>query len=312
MPLGDGLVWDETLPDNNVQLTDGDDHQLHTRKAVRIRLDKEHVWPSSQANTATAGYHRFITFQPQASSAAPHTLITATTAGAIAFVSYGTGYSFQVAVATDTSLRLINDDLTFNHGLISPSGMTAGDIIISTGTSSFSRLPLASSDKSVLVSNATTAPAWSKALVVTSVTATGLTSATLLVSGTSTLSGNVLMSAAATISGTFTAPGRVLAPNQFGTGVVKNENTTYQAASDGYLVLSFYRGDQVHINTFVSTNQALVDSEDASVGVTQRSTDAGGIGYAYMCIPILKGEYYRFEATAGSTALKKVFIPLGA
>lgn len=69
MALGDGITWDETLPDDNVAISQGDDHILDLRKGVRSRMALEHEWPASQSATAPAGKHKFLTFQLQ--TAAP-------------------------------------------------------------------------------------------------------------------------------------------------------------------------------------------------------------------------------------------------
>ena len=91
MALGDGDTWDETAPDDDTNVSDVDDHEVHVKKAIRIRLAKEHVWPSSQAASATAGYHKYITFQPMATTS-PSTLIAGTTSAAILAKTSGTGY----------------------------------------------------------------------------------------------------------------------------------------------------------------------------------------------------------------------------
>lgn len=66
MALGSGDTWDETTPTNATIATQIDDYNRELRIGVRSRMALEHEWPSSQAATAEAGMHKFITFQDQA------------------------------------------------------------------------------------------------------------------------------------------------------------------------------------------------------------------------------------------------------
>jgi len=137
MATGDGIVWDETAPTNATNISDGDDHILDIRKGVRSRLIKEHVWPATQANTGTAGYHQHVTFQPYASGTTPATFITGTTAGAIGCCTYGTGQGIYVAVGTKDVLLV--SDVGLNPGtMFGLASQTAGNVFVSTGTSGLS------------------------------------------------------------------------------------------------------------------------------------------------------------------------------
>lgn len=70
MPLGDGSTWDESLPTDATLATLIDDHILDVRKGIRARMAWEHEWPASQASTAVAGQHKFLTLQNQATQPA--------------------------------------------------------------------------------------------------------------------------------------------------------------------------------------------------------------------------------------------------
>lgn len=65
MALGDGTSWDETLPTDNTQAVQIDDHILDVRKGIRSRFALEHESPASQTGTSEAGRHKYITLQEQ-------------------------------------------------------------------------------------------------------------------------------------------------------------------------------------------------------------------------------------------------------
>lgn len=65
MALGDGIGWDQTLPTDATLAVYIDDHILDVRKGIAGRLALEHEFPASQAATAEAGMHKFITLQNQ-------------------------------------------------------------------------------------------------------------------------------------------------------------------------------------------------------------------------------------------------------
>ena len=196
MPLGDGKTWDETAPTNSTDLRDGDDHQLQIKKGVRIRQEKEHVWPSSQGTAATAGYHKYITFQPQTTN--PSSLIAGTTGGAIAFVTYGTGTAMVIADSAGNNIRINDDAGNFNSSLISYSGQAAGDSVYAINATTFGGVALGSAGH-FLVVNGTTGPAF------------GNTISSLVVSGTSVFTGNVVMTGSASIGGALAVTGAITA-----------------------------------------------------------------------------------------------------
>jgi hypothetical protein len=63
MALGDGDTWDETVPSNATNLSDGDDYIRDVRKGIRIRMEYEH---STFGASSAGGKHKFVTLQTQA------------------------------------------------------------------------------------------------------------------------------------------------------------------------------------------------------------------------------------------------------
>ena len=159
MALGDGIVWDETLPSNDTNLSDGDDHQRHNKAAVRSRMALEHTWPSSQTGTAEGGRHTSVTFQPATTN--PSALVAGTTAGAVSMVTSGSGYEF---IAADSAGK--NVQITFVGGLNIGTGkiasQTKGDMIyaVDATTGGFTGLALGTTGD-LLYSVDGTAPGWS-------------------------------------------------------------------------------------------------------------------------------------------------------
>lgn len=68
MPLGDGVQWDETNPQQSTLANTIDSYDRDLRVGVRLRMANEHTWPSSQTGTAQAGQHIFMTLQSQTST----------------------------------------------------------------------------------------------------------------------------------------------------------------------------------------------------------------------------------------------------
>ncbi len=79
MAVGDGIQWNESLPDNDTVANQIDDYDRDLRVGVRSRLAREHIFPASQTATNQGGHHSFITFQAQ--TAAP--AMVGTTGGAL-------------------------------------------------------------------------------------------------------------------------------------------------------------------------------------------------------------------------------------
>jgi hypothetical protein len=123
MALGDGVVWDETLPSDSTNLTSGDDHQRHIKKGIRLRMANEHEWPDSQTGTAEAGQHKFITLQ---ATATPSNLIATTQRGGISLASSGTGYEFYMCACSTATTAGDDVQISFLGGMNIASGKVAG------------------------------------------------------------------------------------------------------------------------------------------------------------------------------------------
>lgn len=113
MALGDGIVWDETVPTDATLAINIDDHMRHLYKAVRSRMALEHEFPNSQSATSEGGEHKFITFQSQGSmptiTGTQTMALYATSGPALVFASSG-GSQIQL------------------------EGFISGDIILSSST----------------------------------------------------------------------------------------------------------------------------------------------------------------------------------
>lgn len=137
MAVGDGVVWNEALPDNNTLAHQIDDYNRDLRLGVRSRMAIEHVWPSSQTGTDEGGHHRFITFQQQ--TAAPTLLASSGMVGALYIGSSGAGYPLTFENSAGSTVVLVNS--AFNIPVIS-SG-TLGSIPICSSANPNSLILLA-------------------------------------------------------------------------------------------------------------------------------------------------------------------------
>lgn len=322
MPLGDGESWSELVPDDSSYVRDGDDYILHDRKAVRIRMNKEHVWPANnQSVSSTDGFHRHITLQPYASGTTPNTFVVGTTAGAIGMCSTGTGYGMYVSVSSAASVLLINDKGQSDISFLGLASQTKGDIFYSATTSGMSRLGIGSTGQFLTV-NATTGPQWTNTMAITCTFAenvtmlknitvsTGATVGTLSCTGTSTLAGNVLLSASASVggalavAGALTNDGDAVAKIKVGTytgdgsaskaiagvgfvpkfvGIWPDENAFY---SEGYRTNgsngTFFREDNWASSHGIISFDA--DGFTVAVGSGGSNVNASGKKYQYLCL----------------------------
>jgi len=158
MALGDGETWDETVPNNDTNISDGDDHQVQIKKAFRIRFNKEHLMPASQTGSSLAGYHRHITFQPQTTN--PSSFVVGTTAGAMSMVTSGSGYELFVSDSAGNDVQITDEGKL----AIGP-GSTTGDGVTLSATGQWTRTPgvLGFRAGDLLLSEATSAPSgWSE------------------------------------------------------------------------------------------------------------------------------------------------------
>lgn len=101
MSVGDGVIWNENVPDNSTLAHQIDDYDRDLRIGVRSRMNREHVWPDSQTGTSEGGHHRYITLQQQTS--AP--VLSTGMVGAIYIGSSAAGYPliFENSAGTATS-----------------------------------------------------------------------------------------------------------------------------------------------------------------------------------------------------------------
>jgi len=183
MSLGDGVIWNETIPTNDTSLSDGDDHHVHTKKAVRSRMAHEHVWGASQTGTAEAGWHKHITFQPQTTG--PATLIVGTTAGALNVQSSGTGYEMY-ACTVETGTTAGNDiQITYKGALhidgARYTGEAAGDLLYNNAGTGIGSIGIGTTN-AMLISISGTSPGWITATSAADILSALVTSADALVS----------------------------------------------------------------------------------------------------------------------------------
>lgn len=323
MPIGDGATWDETKPDNDTSLTDGDDYQRDMRVGTRGRMALEHVWPSSQTGTAEAGYHKYITFQP--GTTLPATLILGTTAGALTVASSGTGYEAYVATVESGTTASGNIQVTFLSGLNLGAGhmasQTVGGMIYSTGsaTAGFAQVAIGTTGD-ILYSVDGTAPGWSNTLPAAltfsedisfakNITVnTAATVGALSCTGTATMTGNVVMVASASIGGAATVTGALAAPEQFGSWLSRSFATDYEAASDGFVVAWIYStaGADLIMKGYTDSN-ATPTTEIARYQNRTIGDDTGGT----ITFPVKKGDYWRVDKSNEQTS-SLYWLPLGA
>lgn len=145
MPL-DGQGWDETNPTDATFANQIDDYMRDERIAVRSRMAREHIWPSSQVTTGEAGPHTYITFQPQTGTPTLPIVGTQTQCAGIYFQtnngyvvdSAGVGRMFfasgaGIAVSNTATLGAISV-ITGSGGLAVLSPGSSGQVLVSAGT----------------------------------------------------------------------------------------------------------------------------------------------------------------------------------
>lgn len=79
----DGTAWDEATPTNETIAHELDDIARDIKVGVRSRLAIEHVWPSSQAATSSAGYHAYISLKGRTAAPTLPVVAGTTQAGAL-------------------------------------------------------------------------------------------------------------------------------------------------------------------------------------------------------------------------------------
>lgn len=218
MATGDGIVWNEALPDNSTVANQIDDYDRDLRVGVRSRMAREHIWPSSQTATNEGGHHNFVTLQAQTSAPT----MAGTTAGCLYVGASSAGYPLIFLNSTGTGITLVNSAGALP---IITTG-TQGSIPICSSANPNALVLLAASEPGMVLhtNTGTGAPTWSKVDLSNSaeVTGTGITSLRVF-----TVSGNWDTSAAITISHTLstisvfkqilvkTAAGAWIEPNSF-------------------------------------------------------------------------------------------------
>lgn len=199
MALGDGVTWNEALPDNSVLAHQIDDYDRDLRVGIRSRMAIEHVFSSTSTSTGDAGMHKFITFQQQ--TGAPTITTALTQVGALYVGSSGSGYPLIHQHSDGTLVTLVNS--AKNIPVIA-SG-TLGSIAICSSANPNSLVALTGSvDGLVLLSHSNTAGvSW------------GQVSSGAIANGAVQLAG---------VSGVF------------GAWVSQSNNTVYQASTDGFVI----------------------------------------------------------------------------
>jgi hypothetical protein len=136
MAVGDGVVWNEALPDNSTLAHQIDDYNRDLRLGVRSRMAREHVWSSSQTATSEAGHHQFVSFQQQ--TAAPTLSTALTQVGALYVGSSGLGYQLTFENSAGSTIVLVNS--SFNIPVISAGTLGSIPICSAANTSTFTLL----------------------------------------------------------------------------------------------------------------------------------------------------------------------------
>lgn len=155
MPLGDGATWDEANPQQSTLANLEDSYNRDVRAGVRVRLNKEHIWPASQTGSSEGGPHTYITFQPQTAAPSLPLVGTTTQCGGLYFDTNKFGYLMDSA---GTSYVIFQSAAGFALSKTS----TAGAVPIVTGSGAITLLA-ASTAGLALVSAGTGNPAaWGK------------------------------------------------------------------------------------------------------------------------------------------------------
>jgi hypothetical protein len=165
MAAGDGIVWNEALPDNNTLAHQIDDYNRDIRLGVRSRMAREHVWPASQTGTGEAGHHQFITFQQQ--TGAPTLLASSGMVGALYVGSSGAGYPLMFENSAGSTVTLVNSAGNLPSII---SGGTQGGIIVCSSANANGVVVLAATTAVgyVLTSlGQTAAPSWQSVMALT-------------------------------------------------------------------------------------------------------------------------------------------------
>jgi len=321
MATGDGIIWQETAPDDDTNISDGDNYQVHDIKAVRMRLAHEHTFPSSQTGTSEAGYHKFMTFQPGTTAASD--LISGSTAGAFVCKSSGTGYEAYLCTIASGTAANDNVQITFvgglNAGALKVGTQAVGDIIYANSTSGFTRVAIGTTGD-LIYSVDGTAPGYiSLADFGTSFTGgTGLVTVGDVTAGT--FSGIVNLATNAFADGSVGAAGQVLVSGGDGAnpawssllGDWVDKSGGYgaqQATTDGFVMVS------IAVNGSVAAQVDGYTDSDADPTTIRASCGTDGThsnpNMLFIFFAVKKSDYWKVVFNAGSVS-KLYWIPIGA
>lgn len=162
MALGDGSSWDETQPTNATLATQIDDYNRDLRIGVRARLALEHEWPVSQAATAEAGMHKFITLQNQATAPT----LSGTQIAGVYTKTVGAGLQ-ELFWKNEAGMEVQVTDRTVAGRLVKVQNFLTGTVVSSAQAVAYSM-------------NATTAPTGTSGVLVMSTTYTPLSTSNVL------------------------------------------------------------------------------------------------------------------------------------
>jgi hypothetical protein len=145
----DGSTWNEASPTNADLANEIDDNMRDIKQGISGRMRHEHVWPASQAATASGGHHSFISFQAQTNPG-----VAGTTGGAV-FVDTDKALKFVDSAGGVFLLAASAKGVTFAGGTGTvgqvPVVTSGGGMVLSTG----------GADGSVLMSKGSTGiPVW--------------------------------------------------------------------------------------------------------------------------------------------------------
>ncbi len=151
----DGTTWDESTPDNNSLVNEGDDSIRDVKSGVSTRMRHEHGWPPSQTSTAQGGYHTFLTLSGQ--TGAPSLVYGAVTTQLAAIWASSGSKAVFITDSAGNSYALMNS----GKGIAFLGGTGAVGDIAYVASGGVPTSLVSSTANTVLISNgATTAPSY--------------------------------------------------------------------------------------------------------------------------------------------------------
>lgn len=154
----DGSTWDETNPTNSTLANEIDDVSRDMKTGIRARLQAEHVWPASQAATASAGQHIYISFQDQTGNPSVP-IVNAVTQAGVLFTTGGTLTYRNSGNANTTIITTGKTSLNIVGGIYSATG-TLGEMVIGQLGGAIQILPPGSSGQVLVASTGGTGVIW--------------------------------------------------------------------------------------------------------------------------------------------------------